>query len=116
MVGMRHRFRNDLLLLKTEVEQQQLGELQYLHGFWHTEPSSSSRWFAQKERAGGGVLTDLGIVLLDLFRWFVPAPVSAPSTAQPAIYACGNWKTLRSWCWNSRTTPLQNSPSVGRFP
>ncbi len=75
MVGMRHRFRNDLLLLKTEVEQQQLGELQYLHGFWHTEPSSSSRWFAQKERSGGGVLTDLGIVLLDLFLWFVPATV-----------------------------------------
>ncbi len=74
MVGMRHRFRSDLLLMKTETEQKLLGEILHIRGFWHTEPSSNSRWFAQRERSGGGVLTDLGIVLLDLALWLGAAP------------------------------------------
>lgn len=66
MVGMNHRFRPDTVMLKNYVEQGQLGSIYYVKCGWLKPRSSDAKWMAQAEKSGGGVLLDLGIVMLDL--------------------------------------------------
>lgn len=76
MVGMRHRFRNDVLLLKSHIDQNGIGTPKYIRSFWYSSPSTQAKWISEKQRSGGGVLFDLGLVLLDLILWLLPGSVS----------------------------------------
>lgn len=69
MVGMNHRFRPDTALLKNYIEQGQLGNIYYVKSGWLKQRSSDSKWMAQAEKSGGGVMFDLGIVMLDLLMY-----------------------------------------------
>ncbi len=69
MVGMNHRFRSDIVLLKDKVMRGELGELFYMKSGWLSQRSNQRRWLEEADRAGGGVLLDLGIVLLDIMLW-----------------------------------------------
>lgn len=69
MVAMNHRFRPDTIFLKDRLHREELGKVYYMKSGWLSQRSNQKRWLAQADRAGGGVLLDLGIVLLDLMLW-----------------------------------------------
>lgn len=74
MVGMNHRFRPDTMIIKGFMTEKELGKVFYAKGGWLRKPSSESAWATQKERSGGGVLMDLGIVMLDMACWMLGYP------------------------------------------
>ena len=88
MVGMNNRFRPDAMVLKSFVENGELGKVFYVKTGWLRKQSSSSPWFMRKEHSGGGVFLDLGIAVLDLALWLVGYPdvdrVSASNYSQMA--------------------------------
>ena len=82
MVGMNFRFRPDAMLLKSIINGGEIGEPFYIKCGWSRKMSSDQKWFLQKSSAGGGVILDLGIVLLDLAIWFFDYPSIKSVTVQ----------------------------------
>ena len=86
MVGMQNRFRADVEPIKTFLDDNQLGDVFFVKTGWLQtgEKLDKSSWVFNKKIAGGGVLLDLGIQLLDLAWWMNGKPnlvsVSASST------------------------------------
>ena len=74
MVGMNHRFRPDVMILKSFIEGKELGKVFYTSAGWLRRRSSEATWFTQKEKSGGGVFIDLGIMMLDLTLWIMGYP------------------------------------------
>ena len=76
MVGMNNRFRPDTMILKSFIEKGELGKIFYTKSGWLRKLSTDNRWMTQKDKSGGGVFFDLGIVMLDLVLWMLGfAPV-----------------------------------------
>lgn len=74
MVGMNHRFRPDTMILKSFVQGKELGKVFYAKAGWLRKKNADSTWLTQKEKSGGGVFIDLGIVMLDLTFWLLDYP------------------------------------------
>ncbi len=74
MVGMNNRFRPDTMILKSFVEKGELGKLFYAKGGWLKSLSGTNPWITRKDKSGGGVMLDLGIVMLDLVLWMMNFP------------------------------------------
>ena len=74
MVGMNHRFRPDTMILKSFVQANELGKVYFTRAGWLRKRVSDAAWPVQKEKAGGGVMLDLGIVMLDLCLWMLNYP------------------------------------------
>ncbi len=74
MVGMNLRFRPDTLLLKSLIQSGEIGDPFYAKAIWIRRQSSEEKWFMRREEAGGGVILDLGISLLDLSLWLMDSP------------------------------------------
>lgn len=76
MVGMNQRYRPDAADLKTFLSGGELGEAFYLRAAWLNRPISAGRrnWRQRRARAGGGVLMDLGVQMLDLALWLLSYP------------------------------------------
>jgi predicted dehydrogenase len=72
-VGFNHRFHRAFQQARRLVDSGALGPLMYLRArYGHGgRPGYGSEWRAQPERAGGGELTDQGVHLIDLARWFL---------------------------------------------
>ncbi|NMB83094.1 MAG: Gfo/Idh/MocA family oxidoreductase [Ignavibacteria bacterium] len=71
MVGMNSRFRPDTMLLRSIINSGELGDLFYINCSWLRKKSSLQKWFTNKNLSGGGVIIDLGIVILDLAVWML---------------------------------------------
>jgi predicted dehydrogenase len=69
MVGMNHRFRPDNMMLKSAVENGELGNIFYVKAGIIQERSSQQKWLSKADVSGGGVMIDLGIVIVDLILW-----------------------------------------------
>ncbi|MFA6598166.1 MAG: Gfo/Idh/MocA family oxidoreductase [Ignavibacteriaceae bacterium] len=82
MVGMNFRYRPDVMLLKSIINSGDLGEIFYIKCGWLRKQSSEGPWFTKKESSGGGVIFDLGIVLLDLSLWLLNYPEIASVSTQ----------------------------------
>jgi len=91
MVGMNLRFRPDTMLLKTFINSGEIGDPFYARATWVRRRSSDEKWFMKKEQAGGGVILDLGISLLDLALWLIGYPTV--KSVQTQTY-CQNTKNL----------------------
>lgn len=74
MVGMNNRFRPDTMILKSFIEKGELGKIFYTKSGWLRKLSNDNRWMTQKDKSGGGVFFDLGIVMLDLVLWMMGFP------------------------------------------
>lgn len=74
MVGMNSRFRPDTMILKSFIEHDELGKIFYVKAGCLKKLSNTNPWIIQKEKAGGGVFIDLGIVMLDLVLWMLGFP------------------------------------------
>jgi predicted dehydrogenase len=75
MVGMNHRFRPDTMILKSFLEGKELGKVFYTKTGWLRRRTDDRAWAVKKEKSGGGVFIDLGIVMLDLALWTMGYPV-----------------------------------------
>lgn len=76
MVGMNNRFRPDAQQLKRYLEGGAFGDVYHVRTGWLRRAGipSWSRWFTDKARAGGGVLLDIGVHMLDLALWLLGNP------------------------------------------
>lgn len=74
VVGMNMRFRPDIMLLKSVIQSGEIGEIFHINCGWLRPRSSEGKWFTEKSKAGGGVILDLGIVLLDISLWLMKYP------------------------------------------
>jgi predicted dehydrogenase len=85
MVGMNNRFRPDAMILKSFVEGGELGDIFYVKAGWLQKQSNNKKWRTQKEKSGGGVFIDHGIVMLDLALWLMGFP--EPSGVMASMYS-----------------------------
>jgi predicted dehydrogenase len=74
MVGMNHRFRPDTMILKSFIDGKELGKVYYTRVGWLRKRTFDSAWITQKEKSGGGVFIDQGIMLLDMALWMMGYP------------------------------------------
>src|SRR5678816_2959434 len=79
MVGMNHRYRPDVQIVRSFVQSGELGTVESVRGSWHVFRPSRAQlgWRQRRELSGGGVMLDLGLSILDLGLWLAgnPAPV-----------------------------------------
>lgn len=74
MVGMNLRFRPDAMLLRSLLSSGEIGDRFYVKCGWIRRQSSAQKWFTRKTESGGGVIFDLGILLLDVSLWLLDYP------------------------------------------
>lgn len=74
MVGFNMRFRPDAMLMKSLVEAKEFGEPYLVRVGWFRPRSSAQSWFINKSYAGGGVIMDLAINIIDLAMWMLDYP------------------------------------------
>src|ERR671919_2981196 len=79
MVGMNHRYRPDVQIVRSFVQSGELGTIESVRGSWHVFRPGRTQlgWRQRKDQAGGGAMLDLGLSVLDLGLWLGgnPAPV-----------------------------------------
>lgn len=73
MVATNQRFRYDAKMLKSYVQNNDIGDIFYVQGSW-LQQKRSAEWREQIEKSGGGVLIDLGISLIDSLMWICDFP------------------------------------------
>lgn len=78
MVGMNHRYRPDVQIVRSFVQSGELGTIESVRGSWHVFRPSRNQlgWRQKRDQAGGGAMLDLGLSILDLGLWLGgnPAP------------------------------------------
>jgi predicted dehydrogenase len=83
MVGMNHRYRPDVQIVRSFVQSGELGTIESVRGSWHVFRPGRTQlgWRQRRDQAGGGAMLDLGLSILDLGLWLggssPPARVSA---------------------------------------
>lgn len=82
MVGMNNRFRPDVVMLKTFIEKNELGKIFYMKSGWLKQQAGVQAWQQQQVKSGGGVILDLGIVMLDMALWILNYPQVLSVTAE----------------------------------
>ena len=79
MVGMNHRYRPDVQIVRSFVQSGELGRIESVRGSWHVFRPSRNQlgWRQRRDQSGGGAMLDLGLSILDLGLWLggMPAPV-----------------------------------------
>lgn len=76
MVAMNQRFRYDLRAIRQFIHSGELGETFFLRSSWLNQRERRPRkgWRRSPERAGGGVMMDLGVQAVDLALWLLDFP------------------------------------------
>jgi predicted dehydrogenase len=74
MVGMSHRYRDDVSVLKRFVETGELGNIYYAKTRILRRRGTPRGWFSDIQRSGGGPLMDIGVHALDLTWWLLGMP------------------------------------------
>src|SRR5215210_1513261 len=75
-IAFNRRARSDMQVLRTFIEEGNLGEIYYAKAFWMRRAGipGLGTWFTSKEQAGGGPLIDLGVHVLDMALWLMNNP------------------------------------------
>src|SRR5690242_750848 len=73
---MHNRIRAEMLLLRDIISAGQFGKFSYANARWfrRTGIPGFGSWFTRRELAGGGVLMDTGVHMLDLVMWMLGFP------------------------------------------
>lgn len=115
MVGFNLRYRPDAMLLKTLINSGEIGEPMYVKANWVRRQSSKEKWFTKKTESGGGVIIDLGILLLDLSLWLMDYPSVATVSTQnynSAAKSVEDTSISLLRCKNSSVISLESSWSL----
>src|SRR5919108_3201634 len=77
MVGMNHRYRPDVQIVRSFVQSGELGSIESVRGSWHVFRPGRTQlgWRQRRDQAGGGAMLDLGLSILDLGLWLAGNPV-----------------------------------------
>lgn len=83
MVGMNHRYRPDVQIVRSFVQSGELGSIESIRGSWHVSRSGRTPlgWRQRREQAGGGAMLDLGLTILDIGLWLGGSPPPARVSA-----------------------------------
>jgi predicted dehydrogenase len=94
------RGRQDVEIVKREVERGNLGRIYHARAFWMRRSGipGLGTWFTTKELSGGGALIDLGIHVLDMALWTMGNPT--PRRVSAATYSALGPKGLGQWQGN----------------
>ena len=94
MVGMNHRYRPDVQIVRSFVQSGELGNIQSVRGSWHVFRPSRSQlgWRQRRDEAGGGAMLDLGLSILDLGLWLGGS--SPPSRVSASLDPTGKDRTV----------------------
>ncbi len=88
-VGMNHRYRPDVQLVRGFVQSGELGAIESARGSWHVYRPARMQapWKQRREQAGGGAMMDLGLTILDLGLWLSgnPTPIRVSATLDRAV-------------------------------
>lgn len=88
LVGMNHRYRPDVQIVRSFVQSGELGAIESVRGSWHVYRPARAQlgWRQRRDQAGGGAMMDLGLTILDLGLWLAgnPAPVRVSATVDRA--------------------------------
>lgn len=90
MVGFNMRFRPDAMLMKSLVEAKEFGIPYLVRVGWFRPRSSTQAWFVNRMYAGGGVIMDLAINIIDLAMWMLNYPDIYSVTAYNFYYTTKN--------------------------
>ena len=84
--GFNHRYHDGIMEAKSIVDSDRLGKILWLRGIYGKSGGVDfeEQWRSDKKIAGGGILLDQGIHMLDLFRYF-----------------CGDFEEIKSFVNNS---------------
>jgi predicted dehydrogenase len=84
LVGMNHRYRPDVQIVRSFAQSGELGALESARGSWHVYRPQRALlgWRTRRDQAGGGAMADLGLSILDLGLWLAnnPVPVRVSAT------------------------------------
>jgi len=94
MVGMTHRYRPDVQIVRSFVQSGEPGRVESVRGSWHVFRPSRNQlgWRQRRDQAGGGAMLDLGLSILDLGLWLGGAP--APVRVSAALDAAGKERAV----------------------
>ncbi len=83
MYAMNKRFQIESQILRRLIENRELGEIFYTKTGWlkYRTERGGPEWYTNKRSAGGGVLMDLGVQMLDLSLWLLGNPKVVSVTA-----------------------------------
>jgi predicted dehydrogenase len=72
MYGFNHRHHDSIIRMKEIIDNNEYGKILWMRGRYgkSVTPDYYNEWRAKKELAGGGILIDQGIHMLDLFLYF----------------------------------------------
>jgi predicted dehydrogenase len=78
MVGMNHRFRDDVQAVRSFLVGGELGALRSVRAHWHIfRPAGApAGWRVRQAESGGGAMMDLGLPLVDLALWLSQCPAT----------------------------------------
>lgn len=89
MVGMNHRYRPDVQIVRSFVQSGELGSIESVRGSWHVFRPGRAQlgWRLRKDQAGGGAMLDLGLSILDLGLWLggSSTPVRVSASLDPVV-------------------------------
>ncbi len=76
VVGMNYRFREDAMVLKEFIKNDEIGKPYYVKAGWlrHWSGPKLQNWLTDNRISGGGVIMDMGIQLIDLTLWLLGNP------------------------------------------
>ena len=94
MVGMNHRYRPDVQIVRSFVQSGELGTVDSVRGSWHVFRPSRAQlgWRQKRDQSGGGAMLDLGLSTLDLGLWLGGNPV--PIRVSAALDAVGKERAV----------------------
>ncbi|HWO76624.1 MAG TPA: Gfo/Idh/MocA family oxidoreductase [Bacillus sp. (in: firmicutes)] len=105
MVGMPHRFRRDVQVLKEYAEQNTFGNVYYVKATLFRRRGTPKGWFTNKALAGGGAMMDIGVHVLDLAWWLMGQP-KAHSITGKTLSGLGDYQTKFVSSWESKNKSL----------
>jgi predicted dehydrogenase len=94
MVGMNHRYRPDVQIVRSFVQSGELGTIESIRGSWHVFRPGRTQlgWRQRRDQAGGGAMLDLGLSVLDLGLWLGGS--SPPARVSATLDAAGKERTV----------------------
>ncbi|MEP7285229.1 MAG: Gfo/Idh/MocA family oxidoreductase [Chloroflexota bacterium] len=96
IVGYNFRYRTDIQWIYRLVQAGQLGDIYHIYASWRRETGiPGGGWFGNLQLAGGGVLIDLGVHVLDLTLWLLGFP--AVNTVSGDIRSLFGPHGLKTW-------------------